>query len=171
MQEKADRHYRALKQIVPNLKRAILLDYDSDDVAILPGSNNKVLNEWKRKNIDNYLLIPDVWRKAVSTSLNERQDSLFFEPYRSIIDEFFMNENLQLPPNSSWKNVNASIFKVLDGKKLLFENKDCLFEKIKGHAKNSLKINRTILAQNMDFEEIHIDINQFFDNLAYIVNE
>lgn len=171
MQEKADRHYRALKQIVPNVKRAILLDYDSDDVAILPGSNNKVLNEWKRKNIDNYLLIPDVWRKAVSTSLNERQDSLFFEPYRSIIDEFFMNENLQLPPNSSWKNVNASIFKVLDGKKLLFENKDCLFEKIKGHAKNSLKINRTILAQNMDFEEIHIDINQFFDNLAYIVNE
>jgi hypothetical protein len=54
---------------------------------------------------------------------------------------------------------------------LSFENKDCLFEKIKGHAKNSLKINRTILAQNMDFEEIHIDINQFFDNLAYIVNE
>ena len=116
-------------------------------------------------------MIPGVWRKAVSTSLNEHQDSLFFEPYKSIINEFFMNENLQLPPNSSWKNVNASIFKVLDGKKLLFENKDCLFEKIKEYARNSLKINRTILAQNMDFEEIHIDINQFFDNLAFIVNE
>ena len=102
--------------------------------------------------------------------LNEHQESLFFEPYRSIIDAFFTNENLQLPPNSSWKNVNASIFKVLDGKKLLFENKDCLFEKIKDYANSSLKINRTILAQNMDFEEIHIDIHHFFDNLQYIIN-
>ena len=76
-----------------------------------------------------------------------------------------------MPPNSSWKNVNASIFKVLDCKKLLFENKDCLFEKIKKHAKIGLKINRTTLAQNMDVEEIHTDINQFFDNLAHIVNE
>ncbi len=138
---------------------------------IHPEANNKVLNEWKRKNIDNYLLIPDVWRKAVSIMLNEHQESLFFEPYRSIIDAFFTNENLQLPPNSSWKNVNASIFKVLDGKKLLFENKDCLFEKIKDYANSRLKINRTILAQNMDFEEIHIDIHHFFDNLEYIINE
>jgi hypothetical protein len=59
---------------------------------------------------------------------------------------------------------------ILDLTKLLFENKDCLFEKIKDYANSRLKINRTILAQNMDFEEIHIDIHHFFDNLEYIIN-
>ncbi len=170
MQEKADRHYKALKQIVPKVKRAILLDYDSDEVAINPLPENKVLNEWKRKNIDNYLLLPDAWKKAVANSLNLKIDELFIQGYLQLIDEHFNNENLVLPPNANWKNVNASIFKVLDGKKLLFENKDSLFEKIKNHSGGSLKINRSILAQSMEANEIHIDIEVFFNNLESIVN-
>lgn len=170
MQDKADKHFRALKQIVPQLKRAILLDYDSDETAINPPENQTVLNEWKRKNIDNYLLVPQVWKKAVSATLKLPLDSLFIQPYLAIIDNHFSSENLILPPNATWKNVNASIFKVLDGKKLLFENKDCLFEKIKNYANNHLKINRLILAQNMSIEEIHEDIEKFFDNLEKIVN-
>lgn len=170
MQEKADRHYKALKQIVPKVKRAILLDYDSDEVAINPLPENKVLNEWKRKNIDNYLLLPDAWKKAVTNSLNLKIDDLFIQGYIQLIDEHFNNENLVLPPNANWKNVNASIFKVLDGKKLLFENKDSLFEKIKNHSGGSLKINRSILAQSMEANEIHIDIEVFFNNLESIVN-
>ena len=170
MQEKADRHYKALKQIVPKVKRAILLDYDSDEVAINPLPENKVLNEWKRKNIDNYLLLPDAWKKAVANSLNLKIDELFIQGYLQLIDEHFNNENLVLPPNANWKNVNASIFKVLDGKKLLFENKDSLFEKIKIYSGGSLKINRSILAQSMEANEIHIDIEVFFNNLESIVN-
>lgn len=170
MQEKADRHYKALKQIVPNVKRAILLDYDSDEVAIKPLPENKVLNEWKRKNIDNYLLLPDAWKKAVAHSLNLKMDDLFLQSYIQLIDEHFSNENLVLPPNANWKNVSASIFKVLDGKKLLFENKDSLFEKIKNYSDRSLKINRSVLAQSMEANEIHIDIEVFFNNLESIVN-
>lgn len=170
MLNKADKHYKALKQIVPNVKRAILLDYDSDEVALKPEQVNLVLNEWKRKNIDNYLLVPNIWKKAVAENLNEPLDSLFLQPYYDIIDAHFVNENLILPPGTTWKNVNANIFKVLDGKKLLFENTDSLFEKIKKHDKNNLKINRISLANNMDTSEIHIDIDHFFNNLQSIVD-
>ena len=173
MKDKADRHYRALKQIVPNVERAILLDQDGDDNAINPPENQNVLNEWKRRNIDNYLLIPEVWKNAVSKSLNEPKDSLFFEPYGKIIDDYFNNENLILPPNSNWNNVSANIFKVLNGKKLLFENRDSLFEKIKEMSKgkmsnNELKVSRILLAQNMEEEFIHDDIRHFFNNLEAI---
>jgi predicted ATPase len=171
MQEKADRHYRALKQIVPAVKRAILLDYDSDEVAINPDSSNYVLNEWRRKNIDNYLLIPDVWKRATAQQMNGETSDLFMQVYNEIIDAHFNNENLNLPPNATWQNVSASIFRVLDGKKLLFENRDSLFQKIKNQSNHELKINRTILAQNMKPEEIHQDIVQFFDNLERIIHE
>ena len=171
MQDKADRHFRALKQIVPNVKRVILLDYDSDEVAINPPASQSVLNEWKRKNIDNYLLVPDVWQKAVSSILNESIGSLFIQPYIEIINSHFVNQNLVLPPNATWQNVSADIFKILDGKRLLFEKPDSLFEKIKSQSSNHLKINRLTLAQNMDITEIHDDIVVFFENLQKNINE
>ncbi len=171
MKEKADNHYRALKQIVPNVKRALLLDQDGDDNALNLPNSQIVLNEWKRKNIDNYLLVYDTWKRAVSRSLNEPMDSLFLHPYNEMIDTFFVGENLLLPPKSTWKNVNASIFKVLDGKKLLFENKGCLFEKIKEISDGKLKLNRISLAQSMTEDEIHEDIENFLSNLARIVRE
>lgn len=171
MQEKANRHYKALNQIVPNVKRAILLDQDGDENAINPSDTQFVLTEWKRRNIDNYLLVPSVWKKAVASQLNQQIDSLFQQPYNDIIDNHFNNENLTLPPKATWKNLNASIFKVLDGKKLLFENRDCLFQKVKNHSDGELKINRISLAQNMSLDEIHQDIENFFENLERITNE
>ena len=44
MKDKADRHYGALKQIVPKLKRAMLFDFDNEEVALNPDSDNIVLN-------------------------------------------------------------------------------------------------------------------------------
>ncbi|WP_332029948.1 ATP-dependent nuclease [Kaistella sp.] len=166
MKDKADRHFKALRQIVPNVQRVILLDYDSDETAINPDPNNPVVNEWKRKNIDNYLLIPDIWKKAVANTLQiDASNDLFFTEYSNEIENFFNNENLILPPNSSWVEVNANIFKVLDGKKLLFENPDSLFERIRKINNDNLKINRTTLANAMDEEYIHSDIVNFFLNL------
>jgi len=169
MQEKADRHYRALRQIVPNVKRCILLDYDSDEVAINPATDNVFLNEWKRKNIDNYLLVPTSWKRAVSKEISQPLDGLFMQPYINLIDNYFGDENLTLPLGASWREVNANIFKVLDGKKLLFENSDSLFERIKNHSQGVLKINRVSLATNMEVSEVHIDIEKFFSNLEAIV--
>lgn len=171
MQDKADRHFRALKQIVPEVKRVILLDYDSDDVAINPAPNNKTLNEWKRKNIDNYLLIPEVWKKAVAEKLNIDINGIFFQPYLELIDDYFSQQGLMLPPRSTWKDLQAATFKVIDGKKILFEYNDSLFQTIKKYSNGELKINRILLAQNMNPDEIHQDIEHFFNNLESIVNE
>jgi len=148
------------------------LDYDNDDVAIHPDPAQAVLNEWKRKNIDNYLLVPDAWKRAVAKILNikNQNEDLFFQPYTKLIDDFFANENLSLPPNAKWKNVNASIFKVLDGKKLLFENEDCLFEQIRDESKNQVKINRQSISNAMKPEEVHEDVENFFTNLSKIID-
>lgn len=40
------------------------------------------------KNIDNYLLVPEAWRRAVAIQLNESEDSLLLNPYYEIINEF-----------------------------------------------------------------------------------
>ncbi|TRX40056.1 ATP-dependent nuclease [Flavobacterium restrictum] len=171
MQDKADKHFRALKQINPLVKRAILLDYDSEEVAINPKADNIVLNEWKRKNIDNYLLVPDAWKRAVCSTLNFDFESpnLYTVPYMNLIDNFFSSENLTLPFNSTWRELNASIFKVLDGKKLLFENQNCLFEQIKKLNNDDLIINRLSVSNNMKETDLHQDIVNLFDNLSRII--
>ncbi|GHT33242.1 chromosome segregation protein SMC [Bacteroidia bacterium] len=168
MKNKADRHFEALKQIVPDLKRAILLDYDNDEVAINPPQNQLVLNEWKRKNIDNYLLVPQAWKRTVAKSQEYELDELFLQPYSQIIDTVFLEQNLTLPKGSTWKNVKAQIFSLVDGKKLLFENQDSIFEQIK-NVDDHLKINRSMVASSMTSEEIHDDIDVFFSNLEKIV--
>lgn len=171
MKEKADKHFKALKQINSNVKRAILLDYDNDEVAINPDSNNVNLNEWKRKNIDNYLLVPNAWKRAVAKELSGdiNNPDLFLNQYFDVIDEFFNSENLTLPRSFSWKNINASIFKIIDGKKLLFENKNSLFEQIKSISDKKLIINRLAVSSSMENSEIHEDVELFFNNLLKII--
>ncbi len=170
MREKSDTHYKALKQIVPTLKRVLLLDYDGDE-TYHPDTNNPVYHEWKRKNIDNYLLVPDAWKRAVAEAVGEEVDSLFMGPYTKIIDDFFTEQNLTLPKISTWRNVKASIFSVLDGKKILFENNDALFRRISECGDSHLKINRQRIASAMVSEELHQDIIDFFDALGKIVAE
>jgi hypothetical protein len=168
MLEKAKKHFKALKEIVPNLKQAILLDYDNEEVSINPSLDQPVLNEWKRKNIDNYLLVPDAWKRAVAKELKEDSDSLFLSPYFKVISDAFLAQNLFLPPQATWKTINAEIFKVIDGKKLLFENKDSLFNQIKSVGDQALKINRSSVASAMLSSEIHEHVDKFFDNLTSI---
>lgn len=170
MSEKANRHFNALREIVPQVKRAILLDQDGEENALNPPADNLVMNEWKRKNIDNYLLVPNAWKRAVIAHLNCPPESPLCQPYLHLIDEYFSNENLTLPPNARWKTVSASIFKVLDGKKLLFENKNSLFEQIKEASRGEIRLNRSNVARNMEATEIHQDIERFFSNLERIVS-
>jgi predicted ATPase len=169
MLNKAAEHYDALRTIIPELKRAILLDYDNDEVAINPPSDQPFLNEWKRKNIDNYLLVPQAWKRAVEKESNVH--GLFLEPYSTIIDNFFAERGLILTNGSSWKNIKTPGFDLADGKKLLFENQDSLFEQIKNIDSTQLKINRSMVAAAMTYDEIHEDVVLFFDNLKAIVNQ
>ena len=169
MKDRSDVHFRALKQIVPNLKRVLLLDYD-DENTYHPSPDNQTLYEWKRKNIDNYLLVPTAWKKAVAEVLGDAEDSIFVTQYAEIIDQFFVGQNLTLPPGSTWRDVKAYIFSVLDGKKILFENDDALFRRIAGYDSSEIKINRQRIASVMRPDELHEDILDFFMLLEKVVN-
>ncbi len=167
MKERSDEHYTALKQIVPNLKRVLLLDYDAE-TTFHPDLSNPSYKEWKRKNIDNYLLVPDAWKKAIRIQLNEPEDSLFLPQYNEIVDDFFAEQNLTLPLKSTWRNVKANVFEIVDGKKILFENKDSLFNRILTHSQGYLKISRPIVAMSMSYDELHQDIIDLFASLEDI---
>ncbi len=164
MKDRAEAHFNAMRQINPSIKRVQLLDYDTDD-GYHPAENNPCIKEWKRKNIDNYLMVDSAWERAVARQLNEPTDSLFLQQYNETIDNFFSEQNLTLPPNTTWRNVKANIFSVVDGKKLLFSNRDSLFHKIKDIDDRGLIINRQTVAASMLKEELHQDIIDFFDFL------
>jgi hypothetical protein len=165
MKNLSDEHFTALKQIVPNLQRVLILDYDQDNSYHPDNKKNPCLKEWKRKNIDNYLLVPNAWRRAVAKFFDWEEDSLFLSPYYEIINDFFASQNLTLPPQSNWRNVSANIFSVVDGKKILFEEKDSLFNRIKNVNNEGVIINRQSVASAMLPDEIHQDIIDFFDSI------
>jgi hypothetical protein len=164
MKERADAHFKALQQIVPNVARLMLFDFDDADEAFHPASSNPVLVEWKRKNIENYLLVPDAWKRAALQQLQLPADDLFARSTLKIIDDFFIDQNLTLPPGRTWRQVNADIFSVVNGKKILFENAESLFQQLR-RADPSVALIREAIAMSMTSDEIHDDVYAFIDKL------
>ena len=163
MKESADKHFAALQQIIPKVSRLLLLDYDTDS-DYHPPLENPSLFEWKRKNIENYLLVPDAWKRAALQQMECSEDNLFAQPVLNLIDQFFIDENLTLPQGKSWRNITASIFSVVDGKQLLFENNNSLFHQLrKGNP--SLQLLRQQVALSMTPDEIHDDVHRFMNKL------
>jgi AAA ATPase domain/AAA domain, putative AbiEii toxin, Type IV TA system len=174
MKSDSDRHFDGLKQIIPSVKRLVLFDFDTE-ATYHPEPNNPVLYEWPRKNIENYLLVPDAWIKAALKKIGIANDDIFSCPIQNLIMNYFAGENLTLPPGQSWKNVKADIFKVVNGKKLLFENSDSLFQRLKSYdppiqSVSVLELNRETVAAIMDADEIHEDVHQFFNKLQQILS-
>ncbi len=166
MKKLAETHFKALRQINIYVKQVILFDRDNDD-SYHPEDSNPVIKEWKRRNIENYLLVPDAWEAAVLDALNEKAFNIFNTKYRETIRDFFSEQGLILPTGFFWQNVKANIFQAVDGKKILFENSDALFHRL--NAINDLKINREKVSNNMNSEMIHSDINAFFNHLSAVV--
>ena len=164
MEDNADNHFKGLRQFNPNTKRMVLLDYDNDE-SHHPNPNNHTAFEWKRKNIDNYLLVSDAWKRTLAKELNQKELDDDTEGAK-IIDAVFESENLTLPRGYTWQNVKANIFQLVDGKRILFSNKDALFNQL--FQKTGLKLNRSSIALNMKPEELHEDIILFFDKLEKI---
>ena len=163
MKDQADKHFTALKQIIPGVKRLMLFDYDTES-AYHPDSNNPSLAEWERKNIENYLLVPDAWKRAAAQQIECGEDERFALPVLQIIDDFFSGQNLTLPPGKTWRNVSANVFSVVDGKHLLFEKEAALFHQLRTGTP-SVQINREQIAMIMIPEEIHEDVHQFMKKL------
>lgn len=167
MKESADEHYGALQQIIPTVSRLMLFDYDNSDNAFHPALDNQTLVEWKRKNIENYLLVPDAWKRAALQQMECSEDNLFAQPVLNLIDQFFANENLTLPQGKSWQDITANIFSVVDGKRLLFEYDNSLFHQLrKGNP--SLQLLREQVALSMTPDEIHDDVHRFMKKLLAV---
>lgn len=112
MRRNADKHFKRLNKIVPDIKRLILFDYDSDE-SFHPESGNPAIFEWKR---------------AARAKRNETGVNLFNAPIMNAIDDFFDEQNLVLPKGKTWRDVSANIFTEVNGKKILFEQSDSLFQ-------------------------------------------
>ena len=164
MKERADQHFEALQQIVPNVARLMLFDFDDADDAFHPKLGNQVLVEWKRKNIENYLLVPDAWKRVALRQLRLPADDLWAEATLKLIDGFFVDQNLTLPPGRTWRSVTANVFSVVDGKKILFENADGLFHRLR-QAEPPLQLPREEVALTMTADEIHDDVHEFIVKL------
>jgi hypothetical protein len=169
MKNRADEHFAALKEIIPGVKRMMLFDYDDAALAFHPNADNPSLAEWERKNIENYLLVPDAWKRAALKEAGRDSPDLFTSPLLQIIDGFFSDQNLTLPAGRSWRDVNANIFKVVDGKRILFENDDSLFQLLRGSSPSSPLI-REKVALNMTADEIHNDVHRFMGALSSMVS-
>lgn len=168
MKERADQHFAALQQIVSGVSRLMLFDFD-DQAEWHPPANNPSVSEWKRKNIENYLLVPDAWKRAALQQLGFAEDELFAQPIQEFIDGFFAGENLTLPPGKTWRNVSANVFSVVDGKRILFENDNSLFQQLR-NAETPLLLLRERVAMNMTADEIHEDVHQFLGKLKALTD-
>jgi len=169
MKEDSDRHFEGVKQVIPSTKRLVLLDYD-DEATYHPEENNPVLYEWRRKNIENYLLVSDAWIRAALQKIGIGDRDVFALTIQELIEGFFAGENLTLPPGQSWRNVKANIFQVVNGKKLLFENSNSLFQCLKSlelpiPLMFGLELTRELVAASMSPDEIHEDVHEFFYKL------
>lgn len=89
---------------------------------------------------------------------------MFSTSVLNLIDDYFESQNLVLPKKQIWKNVSADVFKVVDGKKLLFERDDSLFHRLRENDP-PIQVLREEIAINMKEEEIHEDVHEFMDKL------
>ncbi|MEI6638103.1 MAG: chromosome segregation protein SMC [Chlorobium sp.] len=164
MKDAANEHFKALQQIIPTVSRLMLFDYDSTENAFHPAMENPALFEWTRKNIENYLIVPDAWKRAALQQTECRADDLVAQPMLHSIDQFFADENLTLPQGKIWRDITANIFSVVDGKRLLFENDNSLFHQLRKR-NPSLQLLREQVALSMTADEIHDDVHQFMAKL------
>jgi hypothetical protein len=164
MKDKADEHYSALQQIIPSVKRLMLFDFDTAGTYHSP-PDNPGLAEWKRKNIENYLLVPDVWKRSVIQLMG---GELLALPVLQVIDTFFSDQNLTLPVGKKWRNVAANIFEVVDGKRILFENDNSLFHQLRTGSP-PLELLRQQVAMGMTADEIHEDVHSFFGKIVAMI--
>ena len=168
MKDAAHKHFAALKQIIPTVQRIMLFDFDDAKQAFRPQASNPSLYEWRRKNIENYLLVVPAWRRATAEVLQCAENDLFVQAPLQIIDKFFADENLTLPGGKTWRNVSANIFELVNGKRILFENDTSLFHTLRNGAP-SIELIRERVAAAMTTEEIHEDVHGFFEKLIAMV--
>jgi hypothetical protein len=87
------------------------------------------------------------------------------QPVLRAIDDFFVGQNLTLPPGKTWRNVTANVFSAVDGKRILFEDDNSLFQQLRASTP-SVQLIREQIAGSMAADEIHEDVHQFMGRLV-----
>jgi hypothetical protein len=142
----------------------MVFDFDTERTAFHPEANNPTLFEWTRKNIENYLLVPDAWKRAITNDPVFGLGEVFAHPLNARVDHFFADQNLTLPPGRTWRNLTANVFQVVDGKRILFENQDSLFHQLRALEPKLVALRENV-ASAMEPEEIHADVLALFHKL------
>jgi ABC-type taurine transport system ATPase subunit len=168
MKEAADRHFEGVRQVISGVRRLLLFDRDMHAGAFHPGPGNPVLCEWRRRNIENYLLVAPAWVRAAGRLLGLPENDLLLQPVRALIEGFFQDENLTLPRGQEWRNLTARVFVDVDGKRLLFEESESLFARLR-QCGTPVSAIREAVAGSMTAEEIHEDVHAFFSRLRSVV--
>jgi hypothetical protein len=166
MNQDADKHFDALRQIIPEVQRLKLFDYDGE-ATWHPETDNPAVYEWTRKNIENYLLVPDAWVRSASKQAGYDTDDLFAAPMGTFFRDFFTGENLTLPQGKSWRDLKARIFSEINGKQLLFENAESLFQLLRKQ-ESPVELIREAVAGTMTIDEIHEDVCHFYEKLKQL---
>ena len=171
MLKDAEKHFSGVRAIVKEAKRVLLFDWDSEE-SYHPKPDNPSLHEWGRKNIENYLLVPDAWvNAATGGQLLQPLVNGTESPRTALIgtiSKFFKSQLLSLPEGETWRTVRADIFKLLDGKKLLFDDETSLFHRLR-KCQPSVVLPREAMAAAMKPEEIHQDVHDFFTKLQQVI--
>jgi len=167
----AERHFSGVRAIVKETQRVLLFDYDSEE-SYHPEAANPTLHEWKRKNIENYLLVPSAWIQAATGGQLLQPSANGSESPRTAVIEtitkFFRSENLTLPEGQDWRTTQANIFKLLDGKKLLFDSENSMFHRLR-KCQTPVVLPREAVAAAMKPDEIHQDVHDFFAKLQQVI--
>jgi len=173
MRDYAESHFKTVQVVLPNVDKVMLFDWDSEETSFHPKPDNQVLFEWKRKNIDNYLLVPEAWERAVSSvSASLPVGELSVASCQQIIRDAFEAQNLFLPKGSSWRNVSANIFKEINGKTVLFEADDSIFNQLMKSVPEMKPncVSRSSIAGAMLESELHEDILDLFEKIKSAVD-
>lgn len=113
--------------------------------------------------------MPAAWHRAIERDpAVQSVGEIFAQPLIATIDRFFADQNLTLPPGKNWRDLNANIFQVLDGKRILFESEDSLFHQLR-EQNHDLVALREKVAGAMDETEIHADVLTLFAKLQSAV--
>lgn len=167
MKAQTEAHFKAIRQIIPNAKRIVLFDFDSDAKAFHPPPENLHLVEWKRKNIENYLLVPTAWKRATLQTLGNLPEDLFTAPVLQSIDAFFADQNLTLH-GKTWRTVSARFFR------WSMANGCCLRTMIHcstpcARASRRSRVCTERVAAHVTADEIHEDVHVFFQKVVRMV--
>jgi len=163
MNEVADDHFDAVRQLVPNAKRVVVLDYDTPG-SYHPAPDNEVLFEWSAHSIENYLLVEPAW---ISASCNELGGDIFRDAVEEVVSRFFAEQSLSLPSGQDYRRPTAKVFRDVNAKMLLFGDLDSLRNKL--NEQFNCSITPHSVAGNMKTEHIHDDIVRLFEKLKSMV--